>query len=120
MTDETPPKYVPQPRQWDDKQWLYEQYWGEELLSIETIATRLDVAPSVVRRALHDHGIPRRIQGYTPSNTVSPFRGFYDGDMAVRDNDPQNNYDEDYDPPSETLHWERLAEQDPIVQSVGD
>lgn len=90
----TPAKYVPTPEEYEQKGWLYEQYWGE-LRSENEIAADLPVSRSKVRTELDRHGIPRRGVGAAKGNH-NPFEGFY----GPRETPPapentQQYYDED-------------------------
>lgn len=76
---ETPARYVPEKRQYEKKDWLYEQYWGE-LLSATEVAEKVDVERRTILRKLRDKGIPRRPIRYRPETPTSPFTGFYNGD----------------------------------------
>jgi len=55
----TPAKYRPDERQWEDKAWLYEQYWGE-MKSCSEIAAGRDVSPRHIQTTMNELGIPRR------------------------------------------------------------
>lgn len=59
----TPNRYTPDPRKFEDKQWLYEQYWGK-VLSIDEVAAKTDVSSQTIIRAMDERGIPRRPSAY--------------------------------------------------------
>lgn len=86
---EVPQKYQPEPRKCDDKQWLREQYWGDEFLSAAEIAERCELSRTRVGKRLRKFGIPRRPVAYAKTNSTSPFAGFYNDNESVPDNDPQ-------------------------------
>jgi hypothetical protein len=94
MTDSTPARYQAATRKYEDKDWLYEQYWGE-MLTIAEIAEQCDEGcPKHVREAMIDFGIPRRSsEAYDDSK--SSFRGFYRGKPTFH-GDAQTNYDPEY------------------------
>jgi len=75
---EMPPKYQPDDRQWEDKQWLYEQYWANQR-SIMNIAEDTTVSHQKVKQQLTECGIPRRLDGCHGRSRVGPFDGFYRG-----------------------------------------
>lgn len=60
------------------KDWLYEQYWGEQQLTTEEMAEKGGCAESTIRHWMNQHGIPRRSANYRPDNGISPVIGFYD------------------------------------------
>jgi hypothetical protein len=70
--DDPPNKYVPDPRQWEDKSWLYEQYWGR-ILSIDEVAAQTDVSGQTIVRRMDKLGIPRRpsTDGYDDPHDVA-------------------------------------------------
>lgn len=76
-------KYVPEKRDWEQKSWLYEQYWGK-MQSLQDVADMTDVSKKHIRRQMNKHGIPRRDKQATmPLNSRSPFSGFYhDGEVV--------------------------------------
>ena len=73
----TPAKYRPDERQWKDKAWLYEQYWGE-MKSCSEIAAGRDVSSRHIQTTMSELGIPRRNDSYRLDNDVGIFDGFYD------------------------------------------
>lgn len=61
MTDQAvPEKYQAEPRKWEQKDWLYEQYWGEEMRSIAEIAEECGLHRKTVTKQFRQHGIPIR------------------------------------------------------------
>lgn len=106
--------YEPDPREWEQKEWLYEQYWGK-MRSTAEIAKNVDVARTTIRKEIYEAGIPTRITGYTDTNTVSPFAGFYGSDVAGRsDSKSRQVYEEDYEEESRP-NWADIAEDDEAV-----
>lgn len=79
-----PDKYAAEPRQWEKKEWLYEQYWVK-MLTLAEIAERTDVGRRAIREQLKEHGIPKRLPYYRRDNAVSPFAGFYKTESAPVD-----------------------------------
>lgn len=71
---ETPSKYQPEPRQYEDEEWLYEQYVEEEK-PIKEIAEETDWSSPVIRRALHESDIDVR-----PPPSERPEEWTRDGD----------------------------------------
>lgn len=115
-----PEKYRPEPRKRDQKAWLYEQYWGEDLLSAAEIAAKCDLSQSHVSKVLRRKGIPTRVMAYSRDNSTSPFAGFYRGtDKPAPDEDPSaTEYDPEYMDDVKP-RWERLAEKDSSVNLHG-
>lgn len=72
--------YEPEPRDWEQKSWLYEQYWGKKLGSSE-ISDKVGISGHTIRKKLTELGIPRRVAGYERDNNISPFTGFYSGNV---------------------------------------
>lgn len=96
-TNTTPEKYRATPPKYEDKEWLYEQYWGE-MKSLRDMAAQCGTGHQIIRERMEDFGIPRRADHHTKHNSVSPFTGFYD-DVAARSTTAANTvYDENYDP----------------------
>lgn len=105
-----PEKYRAKSREWEDKEWLRERYWGEELWSVQEIAEEAGVGDRQIRRLMREHGIPRRVSGFNRDDSMSPCRGFYNGDEAVADSNPENNYEEDYEDVPTDFDWAYVAE----------
>jgi len=78
-TDTTPERYRPEPRKWENKDWLYEQYWGQ-LRSTEAMAEDTDTCGQIIRETMDELGIPRRDEACHGRSRVGPFNGFYNGD----------------------------------------
>jgi len=57
--NKTPDRYVPESRDYEQKDWLYEQYWGH-LRSSREIADQCGVSHDTIRNTLREHGIPIR------------------------------------------------------------
>lgn len=70
-----PTKYQPTPEKYEQKQWLYEQYWGQ-LLSQNEIADETPVSRKKIRMEMDKHGIPSRATGCN-HDQANPFAGFY-------------------------------------------
>lgn len=82
MSD-VPEKYQYDPEPYEQKDWLYEQYWGE-LRSTWEIEREFPVNRNKVRRELIQHGIPRRSTAAgRPQTDTSPISGFYFPDERV-------------------------------------
>ena len=92
----TPEKYLPQPRQYENKAWLYEQYWGE-LRPVREIAENCEVGHAAVREQMVEFGIPRRVDGFKRGNSVSPFAGFYHDAAARTDEQSRQHFDPDHE-----------------------
>jgi len=92
-----PEKYQPSKRQYEQKEWLYEQYW-RELLPMRELAQKADVSHWLIRKAMEKHGIPRHADNWTQDNNVSPFAGFYNDENARTEGD----YYEDIHPTEPT------------------
>jgi len=117
---ETPKKYQANTRNYEQKNWLYQKYWGE-LLSVMEMAKQADVVESHRRitEQMERHGIPRRVDGYTDENSVSPFAGFYQDDIAQTDDVSTQDYDPNFIENSGDPNWMDVARNNPIV-STGD
>jgi predicted DNA-binding protein YlxM (UPF0122 family) len=89
--DGVPEQYQPTYEKYEQKEWLYEQYWGQ-LNSQREIAEKVNVARTKIRMELDRHGIPLREMGCS-AGTQSPFRGFYNGDENVPTNEAQQHFD---------------------------
>jgi len=78
----TPAKYQPTPRKIDDKDWMYEQYWGN-LRSAQEIAAmdEVNVGSDLIYRKLREHGIPAHTDGYNLEHTrTTPIDGYRPAD----------------------------------------
>jgi len=119
MTDtETPARYRPEPRQYEDKQWLYEQYWGQ-LKAFNEIAEDLDCGERQIREQMAAFGIPRRVRRYTSENSVSAFTGFYDTETTAQpDEQSTQQYDPDFESDSDP-DWFDVADRDNAVNVGG-
>lgn len=93
----TPAKYVPEPREWEDKATLRELYWGDELLCVREIAERFDVGHWQIRTTMDELGIPRRPVRYKRDNSISPFTGFYRHRSAPTDENSRTVYDPEFE-----------------------
>jgi len=94
-----PEKYQPDERKFENKQWLYERYWGD-LQPMHVLADECDVCHHTIREAMTTFGIPRHPDNWTRDNNVSPFRGFYNEGGTRTEGD----YYEDIHP-EEPDHW---------------
>jgi len=54
-----PAKYQPDERQFEDKQWLYDQYW-QQGKGLRAIGDECDVCMKTIERQMEELGIPRR------------------------------------------------------------
>lgn len=52
-------KYAPEPRNYEQKEWLYQEYWGN-LRPIEELAEMVGVSEHTIRRNMERLGVPRR------------------------------------------------------------
>lgn len=102
----TPDKYKPEPRKYDQKHWLYEQYWSKFYSTYE-IADKADVSADTIKRRLRELGIPRRTHRYARDNNVSAFSGFYSGENAQVDNETTPSGVEELDEDNLILSWNR-------------
>lgn len=95
-------RYTPEPRQYEDKQWLYQQYWGE-LRTLTAIADECDVSHPTIARQMRAFGIPRRSDAAGRAATdTSLFAGFYNSGEYPPDRrrtTPGEAYD---NPPTDT------------------
>lgn len=108
--------YEPEPRQWEQKDWLYEKYWGE-MKSVREIADECEVEKRTLSKQFDRLGIPRRPRGYGSGTSFSPFAGFYNSDESARTDDESLNQggpEEDY---SIEPEWAKIAEED---SAIGD
>jgi hypothetical protein len=113
-----PERYQPEPRKCDDKAWLREQYWGDNLLNCAEIAEQCELCPSRVGHRLREMGIPARANNYTRNNAVSPFAGFYGpGENAPGGDSSGTEYDPNWTTDSRT-QWEKRAARNPLVRSI--
>lgn len=112
---ETPAKYQAKPRDYEDKSWLYEKYWGEKL-SKQEVADEAGTCKQVILANMKEHGIPRRANTYGKNNTVSPFTGFY-RDEAARTDEESNTVDKTLDSgvDDKDLQWQKLARRDDSI-----
>jgi len=94
--EHTPKRYRAEPKQYENKDWLYEKYWGK-LLSQQEIADEADTHRTVIRENMNEHGIPTRADGYTRDNCMSAFSGFYSDIAARGDGNSHEQFDPDYD-----------------------
>lgn len=112
--------YEPEPRVWENKQWLYEKYWGE-FLSARSISDEVDSSPRVIREQMEEFGIPRRPRGYKNDGTVSPFAGFYNEDEASRsDEKDRSRFKEEKQPDGEEdwSNWNGAEENELIGKAA--
>jgi hypothetical protein len=86
-TDATPAKYRATQRTYEDKDWCYEQYWGE-MRSLTDMAEECGVTYDTIKRQMDEFGIPRR----RSSCQAGP--GEYDPreDFALSEKDDQPNW----------------------------
>jgi len=91
--------YQPEPRKWEQKEWLYKKYWGE-LLTQREIADLVDVHRTTIRKQMQEFGIPVRSVGWRVEDEGSPVSGFYRDKPAPNDRVDSNysvdNYNPDY------------------------
>jgi len=70
-----PEKYQPEPKRYEEKDWLYQQYWGA-LKSQHEIAEQTPVSRKKIRMEMAKHGIPTRARECNHEQ-ANPFSGFY-------------------------------------------
>lgn len=97
-------RYEPEPREYEQKDFLYEHYWGQ-FKSTHQIADECGVSHSTIRTAMQDNGIPCRVDGYTRDNCVSAFRGFYNVQPAHSDGESNQQFEADYDATDDESEW---------------
>lgn len=94
-----PQKYQPEPKRYEKKHWLYEQYWGQ-LLSQNEIADTVEVSRKKIRMEMDKHGIPTRSTDCN-HDQANPFSGFYN--PTERPPAPENTQIDDRGPKDEPL-----------------
>jgi len=108
-----PDRYTPEKEVYEQKDWLYEQYWGQ-LKSASEVAEAGDTNHTQILNQMESHGIPRRDPDYTRSNCVSAFRGFYNGGPTQGDGESSQQFDPEYEPDhSEDFtftHWKGVGD----------
>jgi len=97
-------RYEPEPRKYEEKDFLYEHYWGQ-FKSTHQIADECGTSHTMVSNAMQDHGIPRRVDGYTRDNCISAFRGFYDVQPTHSDGESNQQFEADYDGTDDESPW---------------
>lgn len=110
----TPDRYTPDPRKYDQKHWLYEQYWGN-LLSTYEIAEKVDVSADTIKRRLRELGIPRRNKGYKRGGNTSAFNGFYTGDENAQVDDKAEMKGVESERDATKLEWQKDARQNNLI-----
>jgi hypothetical protein len=115
---ETPAKYVADERKYEDKQWLYEQYWGKKK-PIPELAEICCVGKRTVAERMEKFGIPRRYPNYNRHNSVSMFAGFYDGDSPTRASSEDIAVEKKTERAKDNskLNWQKAAKH---MDQVGD
>lgn len=104
--DETPERYQPEPRKWEDKDWLYEQYWGEWHDQSE-IAEQVDVCQRVISNKMAELGIPTRREAV--HRTAGQFGGY----------DPRDDYTVP-DDADDTADWSIVVDGETVVDGGDD
>jgi len=87
----TPAKYRRTPDKYEQKKWLYQQYWGQ-LKTQREIADQCSVTRGTVGQYLRKHGIPQREVGNDGES--NPFKGFYRHAATPGHDRSQGYYDE--------------------------
>lgn len=99
--------YAPEPEKYEQKQWLYEQYWGQ-LKSQNKIVAGLDVSRKKIRMEMNEHGIPRRTESAAHPQS-NPFEGFYgptESPPAPENTQKQHSEpDPDWEPDADPAKW---------------
>lgn len=109
--------YEPDPRLWEQKDWLYDQYWAQ-LKPIRQIAEEFGFGRRTIGRALEDNGIPRRTTGWERGNFVSPFVGFYNDDESGTTDELKKQYDPNWEREEKKLNLQREKLRDPAIGAV--
>lgn len=112
--------YKPDPRDWEQKEWLYQKYWGE-LIPVKEIAELTDVKTRAIRDQMDEMGIPRRPRRFEAGGTVSPFSGFYNEDeVSQADEKDRSHFDEDKQPNEneEWANWNGAKENELIGEAA--
>jgi len=91
-TSETPAKYRAEPPQYEQKDWLYEQYWGKGL-SMKAMAEACDSNHQDIRDAMDEYGIPRRRRSHA---------------VDAGDYDPREEWS--LDESDESVDWSQMKE----------
>jgi len=98
----------------DDKSWLYEQYWGE-LLSSKEISEKCDGSRNTIRARLDEFGIPKRSVAYKTDSSVPPWEGFYNDDEEIP------SYEQEYNIEKSWLYeqyWGELLSKEAIASKT--
>jgi len=102
-------KYVAEPRGFEDKDYLYEQYWGDFRTSAD-IAADHEVSGTKIRRVMDSFGIPRRtaalVQHKRPYDVLDEWRlptESTDGQLA------HFNYEDEQRENEEDVEWTKIA-----------
>jgi len=91
MGDErVPNKYTPEPRKFEDKEWLYKQYWGR-VKTISDLAEQTDVSAQTIVRSMDALGVPRR------PNSCGGVQTPHEVSMAYSRGDTSNSVDASMD-----------------------
>lgn len=119
LSDQTPTKYQAETRYYEQKDWLYEHYWGQ-LKSQNEIADQIEQSRKKVRMELDRHSIPTRGENWNNSK-ANPFAGFYNPDeIPPAPENTRQYYDEDlaertYEDIEKTHTWIKEAASDDHV-----
>jgi len=113
LVNPDPGRYTPDTEVYEQKDWLYEQYWGQFKTASE-VAEAGGTNHTQILNQLEKHGIPRRVNGFSRDNAVSAFRGFYDVGPAQSDgvSNQQFNadYESDYSGEFTYTHWKGVGD----------
>jgi hypothetical protein len=94
-----PQKYQPEPAQYEQKDWLYQQYWGQ-LKSQNEIAAEVECSRKKIRMEMAKHGIPTRETGCN-AKQANPFAGFYN--PTEQPPAPENTQQDHREPKNEEI-----------------
>lgn len=91
---ETPAKYRAEPPKYEQKDWLYEQYWSKGM-SMKEMAQACDSNHQDIRDAMDEHGIPRRRRSHA---------------VDAGDYDPREEWTLDKSDEDNTVDWSEINE----------
>lgn len=77
-------KYTAEPRDYEQKDWLYEQYWGE-MKSCSEIAEDCGVSHDTINYNMEELGIPKRYDGWKTQKDEYDPRDEWDLGNSVQD-----------------------------------
>jgi hypothetical protein len=90
----TPERYIPDDQPYDDKDWLYEQYWGTPWRSAREMAKACDTSRGTIQGRMEQFGVPKRPEYWKRSSGSCDVQEMYaleDTDESVDWNIVVNN-----------------------------